>query len=206
MKLKDNFVFLYSGNHYGTPKPPGEGNSNRPVLLSGAHPSSEGKRRRNRSNVEAMAANAVVMPPPQESPQSDLGPLPPNWEKAYTETGEPYYIDHVAGTSSWLDPRLARVQKRSAEECTEDELPFGWERIDDPQYGTYYIDHVNRKTQYENPVEQAKRNIADSQSHMDTGEQPSFASTSRSEVNGSKENGHVFTTKRSQSKFFVHFF
>lgn len=63
----------------------------------------------------------------------------------------------MAGTSSWLDPRLARVQKRSAEECGEDELPFGWERIDDPQYGIYYIDHVNRKTQYENPVMMAKK-------------------------------------------------
>lgn len=63
----------------------------------------------------------------------------------------------MAGISSWLDPRLARVQKRSAEECGEDELPFGWERIDDPQYGIYYIDHVNRKTQYENPVMMAKK-------------------------------------------------
>lgn len=68
-----------------------------------------------------------------------------------------FTYSHVAGTSSWLDPRLARVQKRNAEECGEDELPFGWERIDDPQYGTYYIDHVNRKTQYENPVIVAKK-------------------------------------------------
>lgn len=39
----------------------------------------------------------------------------------------------------------------------EDELPYGWEKIHDPQYGTYYIDHVNRRTQYENPVLEAKR-------------------------------------------------
>jgi atrophin-1 interacting protein 3 (BAI1-associated protein 1) len=82
----------------------------------------------------------------------DLGPLPPNWEKAYTDKGEPYFIDHISGTSHWLDPRLSRVQKKRPEECDEDELPFGWERIDDPHYGTYFIDHVNRKTQYENPV------------------------------------------------------
>ena len=62
----------------------------------------------------------------------------------------------VAGTSHWLDPRLSRVQKQRPEDCEEDELPFGWERIDDPHYGTYYIDHVNRKTQYENPVLVAK--------------------------------------------------
>ena len=27
----------------------------------------------------------------------DLGPLPPNWEKSYTEKGEPYFIDHSTG-------------------------------------------------------------------------------------------------------------
>ena len=78
--------------------------------------------------------------------------MPANWEQAYTDKGEPYFIDHTSGTSHWLDPRLSRVQKKRPEECDEDELPFGWERIDDPHYGTYFIDHVNRKTQYENPV------------------------------------------------------
>ncbi|KAK2704383.1 membrane-associated guanylate kinase, WW and PDZ domain-containing protein 1-like isoform X2 [Artemia franciscana] len=89
--------------------------------------------------------------------EEELGPLPPNWEKAYTERGEVYFIDHNSGTSQWLDPRLARLQKKSLEECSDDELPYGWEKIDDPHYGVYYIDHVNRKTQYENPVLQAKR-------------------------------------------------
>ena len=33
-----------------------------------------------------------------DSPDDDgLGPLPPNWEKAYTEKGEPYFIDHNSG-------------------------------------------------------------------------------------------------------------
>lgn len=64
---------------------------------------------------------------------------------------------HNTGTSQWLDPRLSKIQKKSLEECAEDELPYGWEKIDDPTYGTYYIDHVNRKTQYENPVTQAKK-------------------------------------------------
>ncbi len=115
-------------------------------------------------------------PPPAGA--DPLGPLPHNWEKAYTDKGEPYFIDHntvsslifvrlfsnlkfeiiLQGTSHWLDPRLSRVRKRRPEECDEDELPFGWERIDDPHYGTYYIDHVNRRTQYENPVLVAKAN------------------------------------------------
>uniref|UniRef100_A0A5F8H566 Membrane-associated guanylate kinase, WW and PDZ domain-containing protein 3 n=1 Tax=Monodelphis domestica TaxID=13616 RepID=A0A5F8H566_MONDO len=37
------------------------------------------------------------------------------------------------------------------------ELPYGWEKIEDPQYGTYYVDHINQKTQFENPVVEAKR-------------------------------------------------
>ncbi len=54
------------------------------------------------------------------------------------------YFFCVTGTSHWLDPRLSRVQKKRPEDCEDNELPFGWERIDDPHYGTYYIDHVNR--------------------------------------------------------------
>lgn len=199
---------IYEGNHYGTPKPskeppPGPAQSPNSVgnlglliggLFPGAHPSSEGKRKRNRSNVEAMAAKSMEpelstgggesllgseanlssnasepIPAPSsppsyahasecpDSPRADLGPLPSNWEKAYTERGEVYFIDHNSGTSHWLDPRLSKFQKKSLEECMDDELPYGWEKIEDPHYGTYYIDHVNRKTQYENPVIQAKR-------------------------------------------------
>ena len=33
-----------------------------------------------------------------DSPDDDgLGPLPPHWEKAYTDKGEPYFIDHNTG-------------------------------------------------------------------------------------------------------------
>lgn len=65
--------FSSAGNHYGTPKPSKEPlvspphsscpNSNLSsgglvlgAFIPGVHPSSEGKRKRNRSNVEAMAA------------------------------------------------------------------------------------------------------------------------------------------------------
>lgn len=68
-----------------------------------------------------------------------------------------YYISHNTGTSHWLDPRLSKFQKKSLEDCGDDELPYGWEKIEDSLYGTYYIDHVNRRTQYENPVLEAKR-------------------------------------------------
>uniref|UniRef100_A0A3B4F6F1 Membrane-associated guanylate kinase, WW and PDZ domain-containing protein 1 n=1 Tax=Pundamilia nyererei TaxID=303518 RepID=A0A3B4F6F1_9CICH len=91
------------------------------------------------------------------SPEDPLGPLPENWEMAYTENGELYFIDHNTKTTSWLDPRCRDRASRPLEECDDDELPPGWERIDDPVYGVYYVDHINRKTQYENPVGEARR-------------------------------------------------
>ncbi|XP_062839600.1 membrane-associated guanylate kinase, WW and PDZ domain-containing protein 2 isoform X16 [Anolis carolinensis] len=122
-------------------------------------------------------------PKPEEN--DELGPLPDNWEMAYTEKGEVYFIDHNTKTTSWLDPRLAKKAK-PPEECKENdlnlmgwiprfpssdggsfplteeenkELPYGWEKIDDPIYGTYYVDHINRRTQFENPVLEAKRKL-----------------------------------------------
>uniref|UniRef100_A0A4W6EQ28 Membrane-associated guanylate kinase, WW and PDZ domain-containing protein 1 n=1 Tax=Lates calcarifer TaxID=8187 RepID=A0A4W6EQ28_LATCA len=110
---------------------------------------------------------------PQVSPEDPLGPLPENWEMAYTENGELYFIDHNTKTTSWLDPRCRDKASRPLEECDDDgkllhiiytrkvyihtSLPPGWERIDDPVYGVYYVDHINRKTQYENPVMEARR-------------------------------------------------
>lgn len=70
---------------------------------------------------------------------------------------------HNTGTSHWLDPRLSKFQKKALEDCLDDELPYGWEKIHDPQYGTYFIDHVNRRTQYENPVLEAKRRCSEQQ-------------------------------------------
>uniref|UniRef100_A0A8C7MG68 Membrane associated guanylate kinase, WW and PDZ domain containing 1b n=1 Tax=Oncorhynchus kisutch TaxID=8019 RepID=A0A8C7MG68_ONCKI len=96
-------------------------------------------------------------PPTEEDP---LGPLADNWEMAYTENGE---------TTSWIDPRCLNKPPKPLEESEDDEgvhteemdseleLPTGWEKIEDPVYGLYYVDHINRKTQYENPIQEAKR-------------------------------------------------
>ncbi|XP_044308006.1 membrane-associated guanylate kinase, WW and PDZ domain-containing protein 1 isoform X2 [Varanus komodoensis] len=124
-------------------------------------------------------SNITIVPttePSQKLPQylppcaeENLGPLPENWEMAYTENGEVYFIDHNTKTTSWLDPRCLNKQQKPLEECEDDEgvhteeldseleLPAGWEKIEDPVYGVYYVDHINRKTQYENPVMEAKR-------------------------------------------------
>ncbi|XP_041935593.1 LOW QUALITY PROTEIN: membrane-associated guanylate kinase, WW and PDZ domain-containing protein 2a [Alosa sapidissima] len=188
MELEKSGALLESGtyedNYYGTPKPPCEPTpllldvSDR--LLPGARPSSQGKRRRNKSvsNMEkagidppeeeeeerpVVNGNGVALtpessehedkstdasgemppqstlsdtpatdapkeddeaPPPAPGPakpdeNDELGPLPDNWEMAYTEKGEVYFIDHNTKTTSWLDPRLAKKAKRP-EECRED--------------------------------------------------------------------------------------
>ncbi|XP_036800763.1 membrane-associated guanylate kinase, WW and PDZ domain-containing protein 2 isoform X1 [Oncorhynchus mykiss] len=107
-------------------------------------------------------------PPKPDENESELGPLPGNWEMAYTEKGEVYFIDHNTKTTSWLDPRLAKKAK-PPEECKEDELPYGWEKIDDPIYGSYYVDHINRRTQFENPVLEAKRRVQQHQQMQEQG-------------------------------------
>ncbi|VDN27404.1 unnamed protein product [Gongylonema pulchrum] len=53
------------------------------------------------------------------------GPLPPNWEIAYTEQGEKYFVDHNTGSTHWEDPR---------------DLPDGWEKVSDGVYGTFYVE------------------------------------------------------------------
>ncbi|XP_027632345.1 membrane-associated guanylate kinase, WW and PDZ domain-containing protein 1 isoform X5 [Tupaia chinensis] len=127
--------------------------------------------------VNSSTIAAPITDPSQKFPQylplsteDNLGPLPENWEMAYTENGEVYFIDHNTKTTSWLDPRCLNKQQKPLEECEDDEegvhteeldseleLPAGWEKIEDPVYGIYYVDHINRKTQYENPVLEAKR-------------------------------------------------
>nr|XP_057934142.1 membrane-associated guanylate kinase, WW and PDZ domain-containing protein 2a isoform X4 [Doryrhamphus excisus] len=214
----------YEDNFYGTPKPPAEPSAP-PLnvteqLLPGARPSSEGKRKRNKSVSDMEKAsieppedeeeerpvvngNGVTLTPessehedkstlgdavpppgnmadvpaevpddPTQSPKilptleanDELGPLPDNWEMAYTEKGEVYFIDHNTKTTSWLDPRLAKKAK-PPEECKEDELPYGWEKIDDPIYGSYYVE----RTQFENPVLEAKRRVQQQQQMQSQG-------------------------------------
>uniref|UniRef100_A0A673LIA2 Membrane associated guanylate kinase, WW and PDZ domain containing 1a n=1 Tax=Sinocyclocheilus rhinocerous TaxID=307959 RepID=A0A673LIA2_9TELE len=134
-----------------------------------------------RDNAPSYVLNNMATSPPGLPPDQDpLGALPDNWETAYTESGEIYFIDHNTKTTSWMDPRCQDKQPKPLEDCDDDgktwlliclclwsELPPGWEKIDDPVYGVYYVDHINRKTQYENPVLEARR-----QKQLDTQQPP----------------------------------
>uniref|UniRef100_A0A096LRU5 Membrane-associated guanylate kinase, WW and PDZ domain-containing protein 2 n=1 Tax=Poecilia formosa TaxID=48698 RepID=A0A096LRU5_POEFO len=166
----------------------------------------------NRSNKPVVTA---VVTYPSYCPlrnEEELGPLPDNWEMAYTEKGEVYFIDHNTKTTSWLDPRLAKKAK-PPEECREDagmhmkslsselELPYGWEKIDDPIYGSYYVDHINRRTQFENPVLEAKRRLEQqrqmqSQFHLNQMRQMSqWATQGWMEIGGSSGNRRTFSPR-----------
>uniref|UniRef100_A0A8C2J788 Membrane associated guanylate kinase, WW and PDZ domain containing 1a n=1 Tax=Cyprinus carpio TaxID=7962 RepID=A0A8C2J788_CYPCA len=112
-----------------------------------------------RDNAPSYVLNNMAMSLPSKPPvlppdQDPLGPLPDNWELAYTESGEMYFIDHNTKTTSWMDPRCQDKQRKLPEDCDDDgkilaldlfvsELPPGWEKIDDPVYGVYYVEHAN---------------------------------------------------------------
>merc|ERR1712146_475189 len=40
-----------------------------------------------------------------EDEDDSLGPLPPNWQKAVTPGGKPYFINHSTQSTTWDDPR-----------------------------------------------------------------------------------------------------
>ncbi|RXN10962.1 membrane-associated guanylate WW and PDZ domain-containing 2 [Labeo rohita] len=109
--------------------------------------------------------------PPKLDENDELGPLPDNWEMAYTEKGEVYFIEkrHWGGRHKLKD-RDTRAEVWSVIESEHiKELPYGWEKIDDPVYGTYYVDHINRRTQFENPVLEAKRRLQQQQQMQSQG-------------------------------------
>uniref|UniRef100_A0A8C8CKJ6 Membrane-associated guanylate kinase, WW and PDZ domain-containing protein 1 n=1 Tax=Oncorhynchus tshawytscha TaxID=74940 RepID=A0A8C8CKJ6_ONCTS len=133
---------------------------------------------------------------PQASPEDPLGPLPGNWEMAYTENGEVYFIDHNTKTTSWIDPRCLEKPLKPLEECEDDELPAGWEKIDDPVYGVYYVDHINRKTQYENPIVEAKRRMQLEQQLPQPPEGKPFFTRNPAELNGTFINTKLKKSRR----------
>ncbi|KAJ8409283.1 hypothetical protein AAFF_G00234810 [Aldrovandia affinis] len=161
----DDEVPEMNSSFTGDSSEPDEHPAARPYLSRENAPS-YGLNNASSSTTDSSQQTHPHLHPPEEDP---LGPLPDNWEMAYTENGEVYFIDHNTKTTSWIDPRCLEKPQKPLEECEDDEgvhteeldneleLPTGWEKIEDPVYGVYYVDHINRKTQYENPILEAKR-------------------------------------------------
>ncbi|KAI3658502.1 hypothetical protein MP638_001928 [Amoeboaphelidium occidentale] len=74
-------------------------------------------------------------------------PLPPGWEKAVTEDGKVYYIDHINRKTTWLDPRAPATETK-----TKSELPQGWEEAKTTDGVTYYVDHIRQITTFDHPL------------------------------------------------------
>ena len=101
-RMEKNGDFLesgvFEGHFYGTPKPPADPPSNSTFPTYARSPANAGYLPR-----DPVAAPAEVLPsvpryrtgPAAQAPQvpRNLGPLPPNWEIAYTENNEKYFIE-----------------------------------------------------------------------------------------------------------------
>ncbi|KAM9786337.1 membrane-associated guanylate kinase, WW and PDZ domain-containing protein 3 [Neosynchiropus ocellatus] len=135
----------FKGNYYGTPRPVHIGPESPPITYQEHRNLLRNFRTRSKSlsNLEkaveegdaseedsGLSAGSGVPPnklPPLQSwkgtengggraGQGGGGPLPENWEMAFSDSGEPYYINHVTKTTSWLDPRTPIKETAS---CTE---------------------------------------------------------------------------------------
>uniref|UniRef100_A0AAQ5XTY3 Membrane associated guanylate kinase, WW and PDZ domain containing 1b n=1 Tax=Amphiprion ocellaris TaxID=80972 RepID=A0AAQ5XTY3_AMPOC len=132
--------------------------------------------------------------PPPEDP---LGPLPDNWEMAYTENGEVYFIDHNTKTTSWIDPRCLDKPQKPLEECEDDGMSLFDYEWDYACLCKIFCLHINRKTQYENPMLEAKRRR---QLEQQQPQQPQPQSQQPPEVSVCSGGKPFFTRNRSELK------
>ncbi|XP_030213357.1 membrane-associated guanylate kinase, WW and PDZ domain-containing protein 3a isoform X1 [Gadus morhua] len=178
----------------------------RPALVNGVNEHPDPDASEWRKSVPSYSQSASAMDPQAWAALSrdeSQDPLPKNMEMAYTETGMVYFIDHNSKTTTWLDPRLAKKAKppekgddggeRMAAHQPVVDLPYGWEKIEDPQYGSYYVDHINQKTQFENPVLEAKKKAT-----VDTPPSSQLTPATPPEEAGRALAGRVFTRDPAQ--------
>ncbi|TSV54887.1 Membrane-associated guanylate kinase, WW and PDZ domain-containing protein 1 [Bagarius yarrelli] len=135
LKLEQSGTLLEIGSYEGDSSEPDENPSVRPFAPAQRYNSVPTATTESTQNTHTH--------PSQPTDEDPLGPLPENWEMAYTENGEVYFIDHNTKTTSWIDPRCLDKPQKPLEECDDDELPAGWERIDDPVYGVYYVEQTD---------------------------------------------------------------
>lgn len=53
----------------------------------------------NNAAISTSDSGQQTLAEPQVSPEDPLGPLPENWEMAYTENGELYFIEYVSAST-----------------------------------------------------------------------------------------------------------
>ena len=93
---------VYENNYYGTPKPPADPPSSSNIPHYTRSPATSGYSRERMAPSDSLSPpNNVNRGPPAGGYQpqviipkhAQLGPLPANWEIAYTENNEKYFIE-----------------------------------------------------------------------------------------------------------------
>jgi E3 ubiquitin-protein ligase NEDD4 len=111
----------------------------------------------------AQSGNAAVVGAGGGTTTAGSGSLPAGWEERYMPEGRPYYVDHIARTTTWVDPRrqiITRVmgpnghwQSTSLPQIISllGPLPSGWEIRLTSTARVYFVDHNTRTTTWDDP-------------------------------------------------------
>lgn len=89
---------VYEGNYYGTPRPPADPPNTNSFPAYSRSPASLGYSKEGMIPSNSLSAPVMEAPnwmgaPPMANIPKNLGPLPANWEIAYTENNEKYFIE-----------------------------------------------------------------------------------------------------------------
>ncbi|OLY78592.1 putative E3 ubiquitin-protein ligase hulA [Smittium mucronatum] len=99
----------------------------------------------------------------EETPNNVLGPLPSGWEQRCTPEGRPYFVNHIARTTTWDDPRLRNMRAPDGNRAAVvagiagqtanhlGPLPSGWEMRLSGFGRVYFVDHNTKTTTWDDP-------------------------------------------------------
>ncbi|PVU89203.1 hypothetical protein BB561_005490 [Smittium simulii] len=98
-----------------------------------------------------------------EESSNVLGPLPSGWEQRLTPEGRPYFVNHIARTTTWEDPRLRNIRAPDGSRAAFvagiagqtanylGPLPSGWEMRLTGAGRVYFVDHNTKTTTWDDP-------------------------------------------------------
>ncbi|KAJ2346954.1 hypothetical protein GGH91_002022 [Coemansia sp. RSA 2671] len=137
-----------------------------------ATPATNGPPTPSRPPAATGAAASGPSPPPATSASppaagassgAALGPLPSGWEQRFTAEGRPYFVNHIARTTTWDDPRMRSNQAPNTNRAAAvagiagqtasrlGPLPSGWEMRLTAQGRVYFVDHNTKTTTWDDP-------------------------------------------------------
>ncbi|XP_076824351.1 membrane-associated guanylate kinase, WW and PDZ domain-containing protein 3-like isoform X2 [Clavelina lepadiformis] len=149
---------IYEGNYYGTPKPPPVPlsppmvrRSNSANDLPGLHPSSDGKRKRNRSNIEQQTSPSVSSPR-----RNNFFPQEAEENKSLSVTTKDSSTPSTPNGDATTDKDSSKKEAGMQESLMHSEkvlgpLPEGWEMAQTESGDFYFIDHIGKKTSWLDP-------------------------------------------------------